>query len=296
MNNPQVGKRSVGLSAEEGETFRVEADAASAEGLPEGSLFDLSGRIIGLTGASGHLGSAMTRQLVCAGATVLALGRTAVHLERLAETCVGLPGTVLPCVADVKRDESVRAAIEFAVERYGRLDGWINNANSGSGGGQFGQLTRKELAQAAEGLTDVMMATQTAAETMIRLGRPGSIIQIASMYGLVSPTPSLYAETPEQHNPPAYGAVKASILQFTRYAGVHLAPYAIRVNAVTPGPFPHPSIQTQKLFMQRLSDRIPLGRVGQPHEVVGAVHYLLSDAASFMTGANIVVDGGWTAW
>ncbi len=266
------------------------------EAQPGSDPFDVRGRVIGITGAAGHLGSAMSQQLVAAGAIVLAFGRTRQHLDELVQRCAGQAGTALPFVGDVRDDESVQRAVDTLIDRYGRLDGWVNNATAPSGGGRFGSLTREGLDLAASGLTDVMMATQTAAYAMIRLGRPGAIIQVSSMYGLVSPAPAVYADLPEQHNPPAYGAVKAGILQFTRYAGVHLAPHGIRVNAVTPGAFPKPAVQHHEPFIGRLAERIPLGRIGRAREVAGAVHFLLSDAASYMTGGNIVVDGGWTAW
>ena len=272
------------------------ATRPAEEPLSEPHPFDVRGRVIGITGAGGHLGSAMGRQLVAGGAIVLAFGRTPEPLEELARACAGRAGMLLPFVGDVRDDASVQRAIETLIDRYGRLDGWVNNASTTSGGGTFGNLTREGLDRAASGLTDVMMATQTVANAMMHLGRPGSIVQVSSMYGLVSPAPSVYADLSEQHNPPAYGAVKAGILQFTRYAGVHLAPNGIRVNAVTPGAFPNPAVQHQKAFIDRLAERIPMARIGHPHEVAGAVHFLLSDAASYMTGGNIVVDGGWTAW
>ena len=273
-----------------------EAVATPEEPLTEPHPFDVRGRVIGITGAGGHLGSAMAQQLVARGAVVLAFGRTPEPLDELARACAGQTGTVVPYDGDVRDDASVQRAVETLIDRYGRLDGWVNNASTATGGGAFGKLTREGLDRAASGLTDVMMATQTVADAMMRLGRPGSIVQVSSMYGLVSPVPSVYTDLPEQHNPPAYGAVKAAILQFTRYAGVHLASHGIRVNAVTPGAFPRPAVQRHEPFIDRLAARIPMARIGHPREVAGAVHFLLSDAASYMTGGNIVVDGGWTAW
>lgn len=96
---------------------------------------------------------------------------------------------------------------------------------------------------------------------------------------------------------PHYGAAKAALLQFTRYAACHLAPLGIRVNAVSPGPFPPQSVcQTQPEFCGALAGAVPLGRLGEPADLSGAVLFLASPAARYVTGVNLPVDGGWTAW
>lgn len=123
----------------------------------------------------------------------------------------------------------------------------------------------------------------------------GSIVNYCSMYGLVSPDLRIYGDNP-QKQPPNYGAGKAAVDQLTRYAAGALAEYGIRVNAVTPGPFPNPKNQDDEEFNAKLAYKTMLGRFGQNYEMAGAVLLLASDAGSFMTGTNIVVDGGWTAW
>jgi NAD(P)-dependent dehydrogenase (short-subunit alcohol dehydrogenase family) len=99
------------------------------------------------------------------------------------------------------------------------------------------------------------------------------------------------------NNPPHYGAAKAALLQYTRYAAVHLAPQGIRVNAISPGAFPPEVVQQRDpAFAAALTQKVPMGRLGTPEDLGGAVVFLASSAARFVTGANLPVDGGWTAW
>lgn len=260
-------------------------------------LFDLTGRGIGLTGGGGHLGRSLAFGLAEAGAVVVICGRREAPLLEVSQEAQrrNLLGSVVPHVADVAVAEQVEAVLDAVESAAGRVDGWVNNAYSGPAG-KLLEVTRAEAESSlSNGFTNCLMATQAAARRMIPHGR-GSIVNIASMYGLVSPQPEAYRGSPEFHNPPAYGAAKAALLQFTRYAACHLAPHALRVNAVSPGPFPSPEVQKNSAFVRELNARVPLGRIGRPEELVGAVIFFLADASSFVTGANLVVDGGWTAW
>ena len=124
----------------------------------------------------------------------------------------------------------------------------------------------------------------------------GSIVLFSSMYGTVPPDPGVY-EQPMNPNPIEYGVGKAGIQQMARYFAVHYGRSSVRCNSISPGPFPNPNIQRdQPDFIDRLSQKVPLGRIGQAPEIAGAVAFLLSDAASYITGQNLAVDGGWTSW
>jgi gluconate 5-dehydrogenase len=121
---------------------------------------------------------------------------------------------------------------------------------------------------------------------------------LSSFWGqlqLVSPDPSIYGDSGFD-NPPNYGAGKAAIIQFTRFAACHLGKKGIRVNAIAPGPFPNEKVQQNTQFIENLKRKNPLGRIGYPDDIKGAVVFFASDASSFITGAVLPVDGGWTAW
>ena len=123
-----------------------------------------------------------------------------------------------------------------------------------------------------------------------------SVINIASMYGLVSPDLNIY-DTVQSSNPPFYGAVKAALIQWTRYAACEFGPEGIRVNSISPGAFPSELVQKENPeFIRRLEHKIPMGRIGQAGEVCGSVVFLASMASSYVNGSNLAVDGGWTSW
>jgi NAD(P)-dependent dehydrogenase (short-subunit alcohol dehydrogenase family) len=262
------------------------------------STFDVGGLSIGLTGGGGHLGSAMALGLAQAGARVVITGRHAERLKAVSARALQArcAGSIVVAVADASSAVDTQRVLDLVAEPTGRVDGWVNNAYGGAGG-VLGSLSRSDVEKSiASALTDVIMVTEQVANRMRAMGAGGAIVNIASMYGMVSPQPSTYEHFPAFHNPVAYGASKAGVLQFTRYAACHLAPYNIRVNAISPGPFPSDAIRASDAFARELVHRVPLGRIGEPDDLVGPLVFLLSSASAFVTGQNLVVDGGWTAW
>ncbi|MEP7056222.1 MAG: SDR family oxidoreductase [Caldimonas sp.] len=262
--------------------------------------FRLQGRRVLVTGASGHLGTPIARAIAAAGGVPVVAGRTVERLEDLAQS-LRRDGMACETLAfDVGSPQACRAAISALASTDDRLDGIVNCAYGGRAG-TVDTATDGDFESAlSQNLTGPFALIQ-AARPMLRKAAStaaggASIVNIASMYGHVSPDPRIYGNS-GSNNPPFYGAAKAGLLQLTRYLAVHLGPERIRVNSVSPGPFPPPSIeQTAPRFHARLCEKTPLGRIGVAEELAGPVLFLLSDAASFVTGSDLAVDGGWTAW
>ena len=267
--------------------------------IPFEKLFRLDGRVALVTGAAGYLGRSISSILAEAGAQVLLNGRSAKVTELASELKErGLKASAV--VFDVMAEAEVEAAIKGIETEYGRLDILVNNAYSGRTG-TVETATSEDFRAAYEiAVTDAFRLVQASRHLLVAAARnnPGgaAVINIASMYGMVSPDPSLYGDS-GMNNPPFYGAAKGGLIQLTRYLACHLAGSKIRVNSISPGPFPPPKIAVEKPdFYERLCSRNPMGRIGDPDELRGPVLLLASDAGSYITGINLPVDGGWTAW
>jgi len=262
--------------------------------------FDLTDRVALVTGAAGHLGHSMAFALAEAGAHVLLNGRSKAKLELLADEIRSTGLKVSAVAGDICDDNFLQDMIKKCEENFGRLDIIVNNAYAGNAG-NMDNSSLEEFRKAYE--VNVMAAFRIIQLAMPLLKVAGqqnaggaSVINIASMYGTVSPDPRIYGNS-GQNNPPFYGAAKGALIQLTRYAACNLAPHKIRVNAISPGPFPAGNLkESNPAFYQELCNKNPMNRIGQPDELAGAILFLASDVASFVTGINLPVDGGWTAW
>ena len=257
-------------------------------------LFDMTGKVCVVTGGTGYLGSANVQMLKEFGATVVALDIREEE-TRWADAAENARDLFVHC--DVFSAESIHQAFQTVYDTYGRIDVLVNTAAPGGGHGDASFLETTPDEAWEKSIDGVLGSTFRCIRAVIPFMKEhgGSIINYCSMYGIVAPDLRIY-EDPKQRQPAMYGAAKGGVLQLTRYCASSLAEYGIRVNCVTPGPFPTPANQANPAFNEKLANKTMLGRIGNNYEMSGAVLLLASDAGGFMTGSNITVDGGWTAW
>jgi len=264
------------------------------------NLFDLTGRVALVTGAAGWLGTPMSLALANAGATIVLVGRTEETLRELAVSSSDQGLNMEVEVCDIRDPEACLKLMQIVMERHGRLDILVNNASLGIKGNKALKADTS-FAQAADMYTGVSWR-------LIQMALPGlraavtacgdaSVINIGSMYGKVSPYPKVYEMTGQPPNPAYYGAAKAGLLQLTRWLACNLGPEGIRVNSISPGAFPQwDARERMPEFVSELDRKSPLGRIGNREEIAGPVVFLASKASSYVNGADLAVDGGWTSW
>lgn len=261
-------------------------------------LMRLDGRVVLITGGAGHLGMAMGEALA-----ELGCGLCLVDCEetRLAEVAAAIGQVCLAPiwtqVVDLEDETARRGLPAWVKDQCGRLDVLVNNAAFVGSQGLAGWVTPFEQQSLATwrralevNLTAAFDLSQ-AFTPLLRAGGHGAIVNVASIYGVVGPDLGLYVGTP-MGNPAAYAASKGGLVQLTRWLATVLAP-AIRVNGISPGGIFR---QQPDLFVSRYVARTPLGRMAIEEDFKGAVAYLASDLSAYVTGQNLMVDGGWTVW
>jgi 2-deoxy-D-gluconate 3-dehydrogenase len=267
--------------------------------------FSLDGRTALVTGGAGLLGRQFTRTLGEAGARVVIAD---IDFDAAYEHAQDLRASRIQAVAvkvNVTDSHSVSAMVEHTLSEYERLDVLVNSAaldpkfDPQHRGEQSANAFENYALEAWQksldvNLTGVFQSCQAAARVMVQQGS-GVIINISSIYGLAGPDQRIYpqVEGSQQFKPVDYPVTKAGILGFTRYLAAYYAGTGIRVNALSPGGIFN---QHDDNFVANYSAKAILGRMAQIDEMNGAVLFLASDASSYMTGANLVVDGGYTAW
>jgi gluconate 5-dehydrogenase len=253
-------------------------------------LFDLTGKVAVVTGAGSGLGVVFAEALAEAGAAVVCADLNAEGAEATARRIGETGGRTSAVTADVTDETSVRAMVQSAVERFDRLDILVNNAGVGAAGPPE-ELELADWQRVIDvNLTGVFLCAREAARAMLAGGHGGAIVNIASILGAVASQP--VAAT-------AYAASKGAVINLTRDLAVHWAPRGIRVNAIGPAYFPTAMTREgfeSPEFRAAVEARTPLGRAGRLEELKGPVVFLVSEAASYITGQTLFVDGGWTAW
>lgn len=260
------------------------------------NFFSLKGRTAIVTGAVGHLGSAISKILAVHGAKIILLGRTEEKLKTFTNENNPLFNNNFEYrVCDVTDAQRFKEIVTEISEKYNSIDILVNCASHDKRKALL-EITKQEWNEGMENiLTHVFTCSQAVIPYMLKQGK-GSIINVASILGFLGIDQRRYREVPS--SPVFYSAAKGAVINLTRRLATEYASKGIRVNSISPGFFPKPPKEGtgKPSHVVGLSNAIPMQRIGSPDEIAGAAIFLASDASSYITGQNIVVDGGFSVW
>ncbi|WP_208923970.1 SDR family oxidoreductase [Klebsiella michiganensis] len=274
----------------------------------EDTLFSVKDKVIIVTGGLGQLGAQYVKTLHDRGAKVAALA-TRVDAARVDRVLGAIKDSdrLLCAEVNITDKASINRVLDSIEAKWGVPDGLVNNAGVDTQpsappevSGPFEEFPEEVFREVMEvNLVGTFLMTQQVGKRMKQAGKGGSIINVGSIYGVVSPVQDIYSYKKEDTGipfvkPVAYSAAKSGLYNFTRYCATYWGRDGIRVNTLTLSGVEH-SDQDPR-FQKNYTNRIPIGRMAKAHEYNGTVVFLLSDASVYMTGSNVVVDGGWTAW
>jgi 2-deoxy-D-gluconate 3-dehydrogenase len=269
--------------------------------------FRLDGRVIIITGGAGFLGREYTKTIAEAGGIPVVCDIDADAAVKIAKSVAKTGARTLGLYVDITDKNSVNSLIDATLGKFGHIDGLVNNAGldpkfdpdavkKGIPPGAFEDYPLEDWnAAIGVNLTGMFLVTQACVGVMQKQGKKGSIVNISSTYGLNGPDQRIYIKNGKRvaFKPVYYPVSKAGVLGFTKYLAAYYAGTKIRVNALTPGGVFN---KHDEYFVKNYSSKTILGRMARKDEMNGALLFLISDASSYMTGSNLVIDGGWTAW
>lgn len=257
------------------------------------NLFDLTGKVALITGGSGFLGQSLSRALAEAGASVVVGSRELTRARQVIDKLPALGNAVHHAVVlDHMEENSLNQGFDQAVSLAGKIDILINNGQQGHPL-DLTNVTAEAFNKDLQNATGYFLLARRLHDHVTGRKTDGAIVMIGSMYGVVGSYPDAYADICAA-SPVQYHTLKGGIVHMTRHLAAYWAKDGVRVNCLSPGPFP--SEKAPAAMVDRLKTKSPMGRMGKPHELKGPLLMLVSDAGSYVTGQNLLVDGGWTAW
>jgi len=269
-------------------------------------LFSVEDMVVVITGGMGQIGRQFVKEFAERGARVAVFSRHQPDQEKLSQTFPGLEKNISAFAVDITKKSSLREGLKGVLDMWGTPDVLVNNAGLDTQpsappevSGPFEDFPEEVFREVVEvNLTGTFLACQVVGAAMAQKGR-GSIINVGSIYGMLSPIQDIYAYKKEKTGrafikPVAYSASKSGIYNLTRYLATYWAPKGVRVNTLTPSGVRRDTQDAE--FQANYCARIPVKRMARENEYNGAIIFLASEASAYMTGSNLIIDGGWTAW